>query len=58
MIAFKYVQYLQVCVCVPVSTCGLCMCVKADAIKSDMCGVIGSRVCDARGNHGSIWRTV
>ena len=46
-----------VCVCVAASTCG-CACVSgADAIRSDMCGVIGSRVCDARGNHGSIWRT-
>lgn len=34
----------------------VCMCVRADAIRSDMCEVIGSRVCDARGNHGSIWR--
>lgn len=49
---------VRACVCV----CGcehmwVCMCVRADAIRSDMCGVIGSRVCDARGNHGSIWRT-
>lgn len=42
MIGFKYVCDIYRCVCVPVSTCG-CACVsRADAIRPDMCGVIGS----------------